>query len=114
MAAPAPSVPMRMSANEIVGAMANNTASGAAANGAPYYAYFSANGEERFREGNFNDTGAWRVLADGRLCTQLPRVNNNAEQCYVLYRSGSLVTFQYLDGSQAGNFTLLAGNPQSL
>jgi hypothetical protein len=113
-AAPAPSAPMRMSANEIMSSLPNNTASGYAANGAPYYAYFQPNGQERFREGDFYTNGGWRVLADGRFCTQLARVNGDAEQCYVLSHSGNLVTFQYPDGTQAGSFTLVSGNPQGL
>jgi hypothetical protein len=113
-AAPAPSVPMRMSANEIMSSLPNNTAAGYAANGAPYYVYFQPNGQERFREGDFYANGGWRVLADGRLCTQLPRVNGGTEQCYVLSHNGNLVTFQYPDGTQAGSFTLVAGNPQGL
>lgn len=111
---PVQTTPMRLSANEIIASMANNTATGAAANGSPYYAYFMANGQERFRQGDFRDTGAWRVLSDGRMCTQLPRVNNNVEQCYVLYRNGNVISFQYPDGTQGGNFSLLAGNPQGL
>ena len=113
-AAPASSVPMRMSANEVMSSLPNNTASGYAANGTPYYAYFEPNGQERFREGDFYANGGWRVLADGRFCTQLARVNDGVEQCYVLNHSGNLVTFQYPDGSQAGSFTLVAGNPQGL
>jgi hypothetical protein len=110
----APSAPMRMSANEILSSLPNNTASGYAANGMPYYAYFQPNGQERFREGDFHANGAWRVLADGRFCTQLARVNGDIEQCYVLSHSGSVVTFQYPDGTQAGSFNLVAGNPQGL
>ncbi len=113
-AAPPSSAPMRMSANEILSSLPNNTAAGRAANGTPYYAYFQQSGEERFREGDFYANGGWRVLADGRFCTQLARVNNDTEQCYVLSHSGNLVTFQYPDGTQAGSFTLVAGNPQGL
>ena len=110
----APSMPMRMSANEILSSLPNNTASGYAANGTAYYAYFQPNGQERFREGEFYANGGWRVLADGRFCTQLARINGDIEQCYVLSHSGNLVTFQYPDGTQAGSFTLVAGNPQGL
>ena len=113
-AAPAPSIPMRMSANEVLSSLPNNTASGYAANGMPYYVYFQPNGQERFREGDVYASGGWRVLADGRLCTQLGRVNGDVEQCYVLSHTGNLVTFQYPDGTQAGSFTLFAGNPQGL
>jgi len=112
--APAPSEPMRMSANEVLASLPNNTASGNAANGMPYYVYFQPNGQERFREGNFSANGVWHVLADGRLCTQLARVNGDADQCYVLSHSGNVVTFQYPDGTHAGTFTLVAGNPQGL
>jgi len=113
-AAPAPSAPMRMSANEVLSSLPNNTASGYAANGAPYYVYFQPNGQERFREGDVYANGGWRVLADGRLCTQLGRANGDIEQCYVLSHTGNLVMFQYPDGAQAGSFTLVAGNPQGL
>ena len=113
-AAPAPSAPMRMSANEVMSSLPNNTASGYAANGTPYYAYFQPNGQERFREGDAYASGGWRVLPDGRLCTQLARFNGGAEQCYVLSHSGNVVTFQSPDGTQAGSFTLVSGNPQGL
>jgi hypothetical protein len=83
-------------------------------NGTPYYAYFQPNGQERFREGDAYASGAWRVLPDGRLCTQLARFNGGAEQCYVLSHSGNVVTFQSPDGTQAGSFTLVSGNPQGL
>lgn len=110
----APNVPVRMSANDIVAMLANNTAEGVTTNGLPYAVYFAANGQQRFREGNFTDAGTWHVLPDGRFCSALVRVGSNVEQCYVMYRTGNVITFQRPDGVTVGNVNVVGGNPQGL
>jgi hypothetical protein len=110
----APNVPVRMSANDIVAILANNTAEGVTANGLPYAVYFAANGQQRFRAGDFADAGTWHVLPDGRFCSALVRTGGNVEQCYVMYRTGNAITFQRPDGVTIGNVTVVGGNPQGL
>jgi hypothetical protein len=109
-----PNTPMRLSAAEISATLSNNTVQGVSANGLGYASFFTATGEERFREGSFNDTGTWRVLPDGRFCSTLTRLSGNAEECYILYRSGTTLTFQRPDGITVGNVTVVAGDPLSL
>jgi hypothetical protein len=110
----APTTPVRMSATEVAGTLANNTAEGVATNGLPYAAYFTADGHERFREGNFTDIGTWRVLPDGRFCSALVQLSTNTEECYVMYRVGNNLTFERPDGTTVGNVTVVRGNPQGL
>ena len=109
-----PSVPVRMSSADIAATFSNNTAQGVTANGLPYAAYFAVNGQERFREGAFNDAGTWRVLPDGRFCSALVQLSSNIEQCYLMYRSANGVTFQQPDGVTVGTITVVPGNPLSL
>ena len=111
---PAPATPERMSATDIAATLSNNTAEGVTANGLGYAAYFAANGEERFRQGAFNDAGTWRVRPDGELCSAMVQLNGNVEQCYLMYRSGNVVTFQRPDGVTVGSVTVVPGNPLSL
>jgi hypothetical protein len=106
--------PMRMSAAEISTAFADNTAQGTTANGLPYAIFFTPDGTERFRQGDFTDIGTWRVLPDGRFCSSLTRLGGNAEECYVMYRSANTITFQRPDGVSVGNVNLLPGNPLDL
>lgn len=106
-----PGTPMRLSATEISTMLANNTAQGVTTDGQPYAAFFSADGQERFREGNFADAGSWRVLPDGRFCSLLPRLSGNAEECYIMYRSGNAITFQRPDGLTVGSVNVVPGNP---
>jgi hypothetical protein len=109
-----PSAPMRMSATDIAATLSNNTATGMTTNGNPYAIYFAGNGQERFREGAFNDAGTWRVLPDGRLCSALVRLNSNNEECYIMYRTGNTVSFQAPDGVSVGSIAVTPGNPQNL
>ena len=109
-----PSAPMRMSASDIAATLSNNTASGMTTNGQPYAIYFAGNGQERFREGAFNDAGTWRVLPDGRLCSALVRLSANNEQCYIMYRTGNTLSFQAPDGVGVGSVAVTPGNPQNL
>jgi hypothetical protein len=104
----------RMTANEIANTLTSNTVVGYANDGTPYYAYFLPNGEQRFRIGSTPDTGTWRVLGSGELCSRLVRINNGAEQCYWLYRNGDSVLFENVAGAQQGSFRVLPGDPQRL
>jgi hypothetical protein len=106
-------LPAQLGANEILGLMVDNTASGVASNGQPYYMRFSRDGRVSFREGDFRDAGAWRVTNDNRLCTTMTKTNVGIEQCYGLYREGSNVAFER-NGARVGSFTVLSGNPQNL
>jgi hypothetical protein len=109
-----PGDPLRMSATDIAAALANNTARGVTTNGQPYTMYFASDGQERFREGGFGDSGTWRVLPDGRFCSALSRVSNRHPECYLMYRSGSAIIFQRPDGVIVGSFTIVPGNPEDL
>ncbi|HJT07521.1 MAG TPA: hypothetical protein VJ747_11370 [Stellaceae bacterium] len=109
-----PGAPTRMSANEITAALSNNTAEGVTTEGLPYEIYFSGDGQERFRQANFADNGTWRVLPDGRLCTSLTRVNDDTQQCYVMYKKGQTITFDSPEGVTVGNVTVVPGNPKRL
>ena len=113
VAAPAATAAVPLTASEVVASITNNTVSGAAPNGVPYYAYYLPNGQERYRFGNAVNGGVWHVMPDGRLCSQVVNLNGNAEQCYLLYRMGSQVGIWHPGGSFEG-VTVLAGNPMRL
>ena len=105
-----PAAPLRMSAPEVAAAFTNNTAEGVSSAGQPYAAYFTADGVEHFRIGDFDDRGRWRILPDGRFCTSLSRLGGG-ESCYVLYRSGpATITFETPGGLALGNLTLVRGD----
>jgi hypothetical protein len=106
-------LPAQLGSNEILGLLVDNTASGVASNGQPYYMRFARDGRVSFREGDFRDSGSWRVTTDNRLCTTMTKTNVGVEQCYSLYREGSNVAFER-NGSRVGSFTVLSGNPQNL
>ncbi len=109
-----PGAPARMSASEIAAALSNNTAEGVTTEGASYALYFVGDGQERFRQGAFRDTGTWRVLPDGRFCSTLVRVSSDNQQCYIMYRNGQTITFQRPDGVTVGDVTVVPGNPERL
>jgi hypothetical protein len=106
-------LPPRLSNGEIMTLLAGNTANGIASNGQPYYVYFSRDGRLRFREGDFNDSGSWRVTTDNQLCSAMTRTNVGVEQCYSLYRDGTNVSFER-NGTRVGSFTVLSGDPLNL
>ena len=101
-------------ASDVQSILANNTVTGIARNGQTYFAWFGPTGQLRFAQGTIRDTGTWRTLPDGQLCSQMRRVDADAEECYTLYHNGSVMTFNRPDGSMAGSFTVLSGNPQDL
>jgi hypothetical protein len=105
---------MRLSAAEVGTLIPGNTAAGIAANGQPYYAFFRRTGGVEFRQATIVDSGFWRILPDGRICSTLTRTNNGAEECYSLYRNGTNVDYHRPDGNPLGTFTVEAGNPQNL
>ena len=109
-----PNAPMRMSATDVAAVLSNNTATGVTREGQPYAIYFAGNGQERFREGVNSDVGTWRVLPDGRFCSTFVRLNNDREQCYVMYRTGNSISFQAPDGVSVGSVAVTPGNPQRL
>lgn len=106
-------LPPRLSSGEIMSLLSGNTASGVASNGQPYYVRFARDGRLRFREGDFNDYGSWRVTSDNQLCSRMERTNTGIEQCYSLYRDGTNVSFER-GGTRAGSFTVLSGDPMNL
>lgn len=106
-------LPARLSSGEILSLLADNTATGVASNGQTYYLRFARDGRVRFREGNFNDSGSWRITNDDRLCSTMTKTNVGVEQCYSLYRDGSNVAFER-NGTRVGSFTVLSGDPQNL
>jgi hypothetical protein len=105
---------LRLTAAEVRVLIAGNTAAGIAANGQPYYAYFRPDGAVEFRQADLSDSGSWRVMPDGRICSTLTRINAGAEQCYSLYRNGTNVDYHRPDGNRVGTFTVEAGDPQNL
>lgn len=108
--------PVRLTPSETTSLVAGNTVTGIAADGQPYYAWFGPGGQLRFRQGTFVDTGTWRVGPDGRFCTSMTKTNGGAEECYYLYRTNTAtaVRFDRLNGTTAGTFSVLPGNPQAL
>ena len=106
--------PIQMNSADIQSLLVNNTATGIATNGETYYAWFGPTGQIHFEQGTVRDTGTWRTLPDGRLCSQMARRQSQGEQCYSLYRNGSALTFAQPDGKTVGSFSVLTGNPQDL
>jgi hypothetical protein len=106
--------PARLSAGETLAVLSDNTATGVTTNGQVYYAYFKRDGQLQFAEPNYRDSGAWRVLPDGSLCSQLNKANSGVEQCYVLYREGNNIRFDRPDGGKVGAFTVEPGNVRTL
>jgi glucose/arabinose dehydrogenase len=109
---PGAGLPARLSGGEILSLMSDNTASGVATNGQLYYVYFLRDGRIRFREGEFRDTGSWRVVND-QLCSTMTKTNPGIEQCYTLNRDGTNVSYER-GGARIGSFTVLSGDPQNL
>lgn len=103
----------RMSAQEVLAAMTDNTIA-VLRDGVAYHAYLHHDGRQRFRQGEWNDQGAWRVTDDGQFCSRLERTGGNFEQCYAIVRldNGSFAFER--DGRRVGTFLLLRGNSQNL
>lgn len=60
------------------------------------------------------DGGTWRVLPDGEVCSQLPRIARGAENCYALSRYGDVILYGPPNGPALGSIRVVAGNPQAL
>lgn len=106
--------PIRMTPTDIRSTLVNNTATGLSSDGQTYFAWFGPTGQVRFVQGNFRDTGTWRILPDGSLCSQMRQIADNAEQCYSVYRNGNVMSYGRPGGSELGSFSVLPGNPQNL
>ena len=115
-AAPAatPGTAIRLQASDTLALLANNTAVGLTDAGVPYLVYFANNGVAHFREENLVDSGTWRVLPDGTVCSRLPRVAQGAESCYSLSRYGDVILYHRPDGLAMGSIRVVSGNPQNL
>jgi len=105
---------LRLSASEALALLANNTAVGLTDAGVPYMVYFGNDGAAHFREDTLADTGTWRVLPDGEVCSELPSISRGAETCYALARYGDVILYQRPDGLALGSIRVVAGNPQNL
>jgi hypothetical protein len=64
------------------------------------------------RRGGVVETGTWRVMPDGEICSV--RTSAPTEQCYRLWREGNLIRFDRPDGTPIGSVTVLPGNPTAL
>ena len=106
--------PTHLSSADVRSLLVNNTATGVARDGQTYYAWFSPSGQIRYEQGASRDTGTWRTLSNGSLCSLMARRKDKGEQCYSLYRSGNVLTFDQPDGTTVGSFSVLPGNPQAL
>ena len=107
-------VPARLAPAEIAAVLADNTVTGVAANGRPYFAYFARDGRLKFRQDEYRDGGSWRIASDGRLCSTLTRINAGVEECYSIYRNGADFRYDRPDGNPVGTFAVQPGNPQNL
>jgi hypothetical protein len=114
VAARTPVVARPLTPAETMAMLTDHTAMGMTATGAPYELYFTADGREHFRQGNFADAGTWRVLPDGELCMRMPQVSNNAAECYLLAQYGNVVLYQRPDGVDQGSLRLVPGNPNGI
>lgn len=103
-----------LSASDALALLANNTALGITDAGLPYEAYFSNNGAVHLREPTLNDTGTWRVLPNGEVCSRLSQINSGAENCYTLSRYGDVILFSPRNGPAIGSIRVVAGNPRNL
>jgi hypothetical protein len=99
---------------EIQRLLANNTATGVSKRNNTYYAWFDPSGQVRFEEGEIRDHGTWHVLPDGQFCAQMVQLNQGNDQCYALYRDGSVLAYGQADGTMVGTFLVLSGNPHNL
>ncbi len=105
---------LRLTASEALALLADNTAIGLTDAGVPYMVYFSNDGAAHFREDTLADTGTWRVLPDGQVCSELPSISHGAETCFALARYGDVILYQRPDGLALGSIRVVAGNPQNL
>jgi hypothetical protein len=112
--AAAPGAAIRLQASDTLALLANNTAVGLTDAGVPYLVYFANDGVARFREETLADSGTWRVLPDGTVCSRLPRVAQGAESCYALSRYGDVILYHRPDGLAMGSIRVISGNPQNL
>ncbi len=104
----------RLSASEAFALLANNTVVGLTDAGTTYMVYFGNNGAVHFRENTIADTGSWRVLPNGEVCSELPSLSRGAETCFVLARYDDVILYQRPDGLALGSIRVIAGNPQNL
>lgn len=105
----------KLSAPDLQKIVAGNTAVGIAANGQEYWAYFDPAGTIKFRQGEFRDTGKWRVADEGQLCSTLDKINAGVEHCYTLYRNGgSGFVFERPEGNPVGSFSVKPGDAYKL
>jgi hypothetical protein len=105
---------LRLTASEALALLANNTAIGLTDAGVPYMVYFGNDGAAHFREDTLADTGTWRVLPDGQVCSELSSISHGAETCFALARYGDVILYQRPDGLALGSIRVVAGNPQNL
>jgi hypothetical protein len=107
-AAAAPAV--RLSADEALGLLTNNTAVGLTFDGTPYRVYFGDDGVARYRTAELTDGGTWRVLTNGEVCSRLPQLDRGAENCYVLARYGDVILYGQENGPPLGSIRVVAGD----
>jgi hypothetical protein len=100
--------------SQVLALLTNNTARGVDTNGRPYDAYLASGGIFRMDRQGITQTGTWRVLPDGQICSALSNSGAAAEQCYYLTPESNYVRYDRSDGTPLGTFVVVAGNPQNL
>lgn len=76
-------------------------------------AYFTPDGNIKFKSPNQNDTGKYRVTDDGKLCTQYKVLRNGTENCQDLYQTGPDQYESHLPNGTIVTSQWVPGNPEN-
>jgi len=77
-------------------------------------AYFTPDGKIKFRSPDIWDTGTWRIMDDGQLCTKYTKLRNGQETCQTIYLTGPDTTEAHLPDGTILKALSVVGNPEGL
>jgi hypothetical protein len=77
-------------------------------------AYFSPDGNIKFRSPDIWDTGTWKITEDGLLCTKYTKLRNAQETCQTVYLTGPDTMESHLPNGTIVKSTSVVGNPEGL
>ncbi len=104
---------VRLTADQIRQQLIDHTLSGVIG-GLPFELYSASDGTQKVKMTKFNDTGTWRIIADGHWCRTWKVAYGGKEDCFTVYKNGETYHSVTPEGAARSSYTAKPGNPDHL
>jgi hypothetical protein len=111
---PPPDIGKKLNGNEVANALLGNSLRAESSAMGPFTVFFPSVTEMRGQRGNnYTDSGTWETRDDA-LCGRWENWRGALQNCWEVYRSGSIWTLQHINGVGQVTAQWVRGNPAGL